>query len=154
MWLNSDWVSEICTPFSPVQNAQSALEAAGKESRVESLSFLFRWALPRTHKAECPVSAHPQGCPKYLVKFPGTWRWHTLGRAADFAPFRSKCSRIFFVLVIYTSLHLLICLLWQLHFLHKLQCYFVFPKALPLAFLSLFCLRSHFMTIAFLLGNW
>lgn len=144
MWLNSDWVSEVCTPFSPMQNVQSALEAAEEESEVESLSFLFRWALPGIHKVGQTlrqwVPTH-KAVPNTWLSVLGTWKWHTLGHAAGLAPFRSKCSRIFLFLssIIFSSANLFTSAVDSADFLHQLQCYFVFPKALPLAFFSLFC---------------
>lgn len=144
MWLNSDWVSEVCTLFSPGKCPVSIRSSwGGVRSGEPVLPFQVSPSRYTQSWADLEaVSAHPQGCPKYLVKCPGTLEVTHFGACCRFTSFQIKVLKDFFVLVIYnffSSLNLLICLLSQLHFLRQLQCYFVFPKALPLAFLSLVC---------------
>lgn len=126
--------------------------------QVSPSRYTQSWADPEA------ASAHPRGCTNTWLSVLGPWRWHALGHAAGLAPFRSKCSRIFFVLVIYkffSSLNLLICLLCKqikftsaVAFPASAAMLFCLSKGTSLGFpvLVLFCLRSHFMTAAFLLS--
>lgn len=144
MWLNSDFQKFVLHfPLCKMPSQHSKqLRRSQKWKVCPSFSgepCQLHTKLGRPWGSKCP----PTRLHQYLVKCPGTLEVTHFGAWCRFSSFRIKVLKdFFFVLVIckfFSSLNLPICLHWKLHFLHQLQCYFVFPKALPLAFLSLFC---------------
>lgn len=131
MWLDSGWVSEVHTPFSPLQDAKSVVEAIEKPG-TESDLFSIAPLLGTQHSWR-------QWCRVPICNF--TWDpgdemlWGTLQVQLSSAHSAHRVL-IHVTYDIFSSLNLLICFTSVVVFFALATVYFHLPKD---AFLSLFC---------------